>query len=99
MEAELKAVMEDVASPRFYDAGLLLVRHLDTAGRSTEALAVLRRLEKRFPAFPKPYRLEAAVDRHGGREEAAREALRRGLTFCPGDRRLREKLSQSQSAA
>jgi spermidine synthase len=99
MEAELKAVMEDVASPRFYDAGLLLVRHLDAAGRSTEALAVLRRLEKRFPAFPKPYRLEAAVLRRGGREEAAREALRRGLAFCPGDRRLREKLSQSQSAA
>ncbi len=95
MEAEFKAVMEDVASPRFYDAGLLLEQHLDAAGRTSEALAVLHRLEKRFPAFPDPYRLEALVQHRSGREEAAREAVRRGLTYCPGDRGLRDMLAQS----
>ena len=31
METEFRAVMEDVASPRYYDAGLTLARHLDAA--------------------------------------------------------------------
>jgi hypothetical protein len=99
MDAELRAVMEDVVSPRFYAAGIALAQHLDATRRSSEALAVLHRLEKRFPAFPEPYRLEAVVDRHGGGEEAARQALRRGLTYCPRDGSLREMLSQPQSGA
>jgi spermidine synthase len=98
MEAGLKAVMEDVASPRFYAAGLALAQYLGAGGRSTEALAVLRRLQWRFPAFPEPYRLEAVIYRRGGRDEAAREALRRGMTYNPGDQHLREMLSQPQSA-
>jgi spermidine synthase len=99
MEAELRAVMEDVASPLFYPAGLALARYLDALGRSREAVAVLHHVEKRFPALPNPYRLEAAVQRHAGAEEAAREVLRRGLTYCPGDRRLREMLAQFQPTA
>lgn len=98
METEFRAVMEDVASPRYYDAGLTLARHLDAAGRSPEALEVLHRLQKHFPAFAKPYRLEAAIQRRAGREQAAREDLRRGLTYCPTDRRLREMLAQTPSA-
>lgn len=98
MEAELKAVIEDVASPRFYAAGLALSQHLDAAGRSREALAVLGRLQRHFPAFPEPYWLEAIVRRRAGQEEAAREALQRGLTYSPGDRRLRGMLLQPQSA-
>jgi hypothetical protein len=93
MEAELRAVMEDVASPRFYDAGLVLARHLDATGRSPEALAMLHRVEKRFPAFAKPYRVEAAVQRRAGAEEAAREALRRGILYSPSDQRLRKMLA------
>lgn len=93
MEAELRAVVEDVASPRFYDAGLELARHLDGTGRSAEALAMLRRVEKRFPALPKPYRVEAAVQRRAGAEEAAREALRRGIIYSPSDQRLRKMLA------
>lgn len=98
MEAGLKVVMEDVASPRFYAAGLALAQHLDAAGRSSEALAVLGRLQWRFPAFPEPYRLEAVIHRRGGREEAAQEALRRGMIYNPGNRRLREMPSPAQSA-
>jgi spermidine synthase len=98
MEMELKAVMEDVVSPHLYEAGLALARHLDTSGRSSEALAVLGRLQWRFPAFPESYLLEAVVHRRNGREDVAREALRRGLTYCPGDRRLHEMLSQPQTA-
>ncbi len=99
MEAELWAVMEDVASPRYYDAGLTLAWHLEALGRSREALAVLRRLQKHFPAFPEPYRQEAVVHRRAGREESARETLRRGLTYSPGDRHLREMLSRSSPPA
>ena len=95
MEAELRAVMEDVASARYYEAGLTLAWHLEALGRSSEALGVLRRLQKDFPAFPEPYRQEAVVHRRGGRGGRAREALRRGLTYCSGDRRLREMLSGS----
>ncbi len=94
MEVELKAVMEDVASPRFYPAGLALAQYLDAEGRSSEALEVLHNLQWRFPAFPDPYRLEVVIQRRGGREEAAREALRRGMTYNPGDQRLPEMSSQ-----
>ena len=99
LEAELQAVMEDVASRRYYDAGITLAWHLDALKRPTEALTVLHRLQKRFPAFAEPYWLEALVDRRGGHEEMAQEALRRGLTYCPGDRRLRQTLGQSSPAA
>jgi hypothetical protein len=98
MEVELKAVLEDVASPRFYEASIALAQHLDATGRPSDALMVLDRLQWRFPAFPEPYRLEAMLHRHRGNEEAAREVLRRGITYCPQDRRLREILSQLQSS-
>jgi spermidine synthase len=98
LEAELKAVMEDVASPHYYEAGLLLASHLDTIGGSEEAVKVLRHVEKRFPALPEPYRREALVHRHAGREDAARDAVRRGLTYCPGDRDLQGELSGRRSA-
>ena len=96
MEAELRAVTDDVASPRFYAAGLALAHHLDATERPKEALTVLARLQQYFPAYPEPYRLEAVLQRRGGQEEAAREALRRGLTFCPRDSGLREMLSSPQ---
>jgi hypothetical protein len=99
MEAELKVVMEDVASPRYYDAGIALVWHLDALVRPTEALTVLHRLQKRFPAFAEPYWLGAQVQRRGGHEDLAQAALQRGLTYCPGDRRLRETLGRSSPAA
>ena len=99
MESELKEVMEDVASPHYYEAGITLAWHLDALERPTEALAVLHRLQKSFPAFAEPYWLEALVHRRGGHEEMAQDALRRGLTYCPEDHRLREKLGRSSSAA
>ncbi len=94
MEVELKAVLEDVASPYYYEVGMALAQHLDATGRPRDALEVLGRLQWRFPAFPEPYRLEALLHRHQGNEEAARESLRRGITYCPRDQRLREILSQ-----
>lgn len=97
MEAALRAVMEDPASPRYYEAGLMLGLHLDALNQSDEALRVLHRLQKRFPAFPEPYWREAIVLRRAGREDAAREALGRGLRYCPGDRRLQDMLSGSRS--
>jgi hypothetical protein len=93
MEADLKTVVEDVASPRFYAAGLLLAQHFAVTGRPSDALDVLGRLQRNFPAYPDSYRLEAEVHRRTGREEAAREALRRGITYCPADHHLRELLS------
>ena len=98
METELRVVMEDVASRRFYDAGLALAKHLDATGRSPEALRVLHRLQRRFPAFPKPYRVEAAIEHRAGQEESARQALGRGLTYCPMDRRLHEMLTPAPAA-
>ncbi len=94
MEADLKMVLEDVVSPHFYAAGLLLAQHFDTTGRPSDALGVLGRLQRNFPAYPDSYRLEAEVHRRAGREEAAREVLRRGITYCPTDRPLREMLSR-----
>ena len=95
METELKAVMEDVASPRYYDGGLALARHLEATGRSSEAHRLLRRLERRFPAFAEPYRLEAIAYLHAGQKDAAERALRRGLIYCPGDRQLRDMLASA----
>lgn len=97
LETELKAVLEDVATPYYYEAGIALAQHLDAIGHPSEALAVLFRLQWRFPAFPEPYRLEAILHWRAGQEEAARDALRRGITYCPGDQPLREILSQLQS--
>jgi hypothetical protein len=94
MEADLKAVIEDVVSPHFYAAGLLLARQFHATGRPSDALTVLGRLQRNFPAYADSYRLEAEVHHRAGRAEAAREALQRGITFCPTDRRLREMLSQ-----
>ena len=99
MEAELKVVMEDVASPRLYDAGIALARHLHALRRPTEALTVLHLLQKRFPAFAEPYWLEAQLQSLGGHKDMAQAALRRGLTYCPGDPRLRETLGGSSPAA
>jgi spermidine synthase len=93
MEADLKAVVEDVVSPRFYAAGLLLAQHFDATGHPSDALDVLGRLQRNFPAYPDSYRLEAEVHRRTGQEEAARDALRRGITYCPADHQLRELLS------
>lgn len=98
MEAELKAVLEDVASNHYYEAGLALAQHLEATGRPDDALAILGRLQWRFPAFPEPYRLEALLHRGQGNDRGAREAVLRGITYCPGDQPLREVLSQLQSS-
>ncbi len=96
MEAELKAVLEDVASPRFYAAGLMLAQYLGEAGRSAEALEVLGRVQRRFPAFPESYLLAAVLDHQAQNDEAAREVLRNGMVYSPADQQLRELLSRLQ---
>jgi predicted membrane-bound spermidine synthase len=94
---ELEAVLEDVASPLYYEAGMALAYHLEEAGRQSEALSILSDLQKRFPAFPEPYRFEGMLLQRAGQGEAARNALRRGITYCPRDPRLHDLLSQLQA--
>ena len=90
MEGELRAVLEDPVSPRYYEAGLKLANHYAATARKEEALKILHRLQRRFPAFAEPYVVEAEMEHHAGRVDAAYQALGRGLQYSPRDPRLRE---------
>ncbi len=83
MERYNRLVFSDIASPRYYPAGLTIARGLKAEGRTDEAVAVLGLLQRKHPAHEEPYEMAAELLFRAGKGAEASVVLRRALMYSP----------------